>query len=644
MKYVFIVFLWAVILSGCSSASSNFKVGTSQVSLEPDQSIFSLALAGYGFPGEGRFTLEWIEKESTPDIVYLTGLDNTLYGINSDGTLFRFVHLEGHSKWMEMKSSQVIQRIAALQNALFAVTSDNHFWTGIPEKSGITWKRLDSSLQNVVALSATGKYLYAATQSDELFEGVVGEGYIAWSKIGSAQSVIGLAGYKDYLYALTSNQMLWRRKASTRDIPWTKIGYNNGYTYNLDIKQIAVSGDRLYAIGMNQRLYLGQHRSNGNLYAKALAIQKGDQTAVIVGVDLTGFDYSLISEIKNEIYRQKGIPAEAILVNASHTHFAPVSQGWYSWSEPNQYPDTLYLEQIVKPRIIEAAIEAVNRLRPAKLYFGSATTTIGGNRCLLGEEALYDPTVDVVKVESSDQKLEEVLFLTGCHPVFRNAEAECFTLNANFPAAASEIIQQKSEAPHSLFLQGCAGDINPLHEDYRKMGSILAEDVLEVLEKPMDLITGGISYAMDSILVPVHPWSVEKIESFKKENSAHPGNLEAEKNVRWANLMLERHQTGTMPRYMPIYVQTLNIGNWKLIGLSREAVAQYGMEIRSLWPDQHVSVAGYCNDVSSYLPAAAHIRAQTYEGYGSFLWYSQPGFFPENILEQVVATIKENNR
>lgn len=644
MKCIFIIFLWAVILSGCSSTSSNFKVGTSQVSLEPDQSIFSLALAGYGSPGEGRFTLEWIEKESTPDIVYLTGLDNTLYGINSDGTLFRLVHLEGHSKWMEMKSSQVIQRIAALQNALFAVTSDNHFWTGIPEKSGITWKRLDSSLQNVVALSATGKYLYAATKSDELFEGVVGEGNIAWSKIGSAQSVIGLAGYKDYLYALTSNQMLWRRKASTRDIPWTKIGYNNGYTYNLDIKQIAVSGDRLYAIGMNQRLYLGQHRSNGNLYAKALAIQKGDQTAVIVGVDLTGFDYSLISEIKNEIYRQKGIPAEAILVNASHTHFAPVSQGWYSWGEPNQYPDTLYLEQIVKPRIIEAVTEAVNRLRPAKLYFGSATTTIGGNRCLLGEEALYDPTVDVVKVESSDQKLEEVLFLTGCHPVFRNAEAECFTLNANFPAAASEIIQQKSDASHSLFLQGCAGDINPLHEDYQKMGSILAEDVLEVLEKPMDLITGGISYAMDSILVPVHPWSVEKIESFKKENSAYPGNLEAEKNVRWANLMLEHYQKGTMPRYMPIYVQTLNIGNWKLIGLSREAVAQYGMEIRSLWPDQHVSVAGYCNDVSSYLPAAAHIQAQTYEGYGSFLWYSQPGFFPENILEQVVATIKENNR
>ena len=50
------------LLSTCVSATNRFMVGTSTVSIEPDNSIFSLTLAGYGFPGEGRFTLEWIEK------------------------------------------------------------------------------------------------------------------------------------------------------------------------------------------------------------------------------------------------------------------------------------------------------------------------------------------------------------------------------------------------------------------------------------------------------------------------------------------------------------------------------------------------------------------------------------------------------
>ena len=55
-----------------------------------------------------------------------------------------------------------------------------------------------------------------------------------------------------------------------------------------------------------------------------------------------------------------------------------------------------------------------------------------------------------------------------------------------------------------------------------------------------------------------------------------------------------------MPAVMPVYIHTINIGNWKLVGLSREAVTQYGIEIRRLWPDQPVSVVGYTNDVSSY--------------------------------------------
>ena len=95
--------------------------------------------------------------------------------------------------------------------------------------------------------------------------------------------------------------------------------------------------------------------------------------------------------------------------------------------------------------------------------------------------------------------------------------------------------------------------------------------------------------------------------------------------MRWANLMLRRYRSNTVENVLPEYVQTINIGNWKFIGISREAVTEYGKGIRGIWPEQHVSVAGYCNDVASYLPVAWHIRAGVYEGLGSFLWYGQPG-------------------
>jgi hypothetical protein len=157
-------------------------------------------------------------------------------------------------------------------------------------------------------------------------------------------------------------------------------------------------------------------------------------------------------------------------------------------------------------------------------------------------------------------------------------------------------------------------------------------------------VKGAISFAMDRIDVPVTPWSKDSVLAFKTINEALPGNLVAEKNVRWANLMLSRYEKGTVAKTLPVYVQTINIGNWKLVGLSREVVNEYGPAIRQLFPDKMVSVAGYSNDVASYLPNNWHLAEKQYEGYESFFWYGQPGFPPLNVLQLIVGKIKLFNR
>jgi hypothetical protein len=95
---------------------------------------------------------------------------------------------------------------------------------------------------------------------------------------------------------------------------------------------------------------------------------------------------------------------------------------------------------------------------------------------------------------------------------------------------------------------------------------------------------------------------------------------------------------------MPVYIQTFDIGNWKLIGLSREPVSEYGLEIKKLFPKKMVTVAGYNNDVSSYLPSAKHIIAETYEGSYSFYWYGAIALFPENILDLVIQKIRNDSK
>ncbi len=103
--------------------------------------------------------------------------------------------------------------------------------------------------------------------------------------------------------------------------------------------------------------------------------------------------------------------------------------------------------------------------------------------------------------------------------------------------------------------------------------------------------------------------------------------------------MMDYYSKGTMPESLPVYINTINIGNWKLVGFSRETTTEYSFGVKKMWPGKLVSVAGYTNDVSSYLPTHMHLEAKNYEGLDSFFWYGQPNVFPMDadkiILEKI---------
>jgi hypothetical protein len=118
------------------------------------------------------------------------------------------------------------------------------------------------------------------------------------------------------------------------------------------------------------------------------------------------------------------------------------------------------------------------------------------------------------------------------------------------------------------------------------------------------------------------------------------GDVYAEKNVKWSDLMIRSYDEGTMPSSLPVYVQTFNIGNWKLVGFSRETTTEYGFGVKNLWQGKLVSVAGYTNDVSSYLPTRKHLELKNYEGLDSFFWYGSPAVFPIDVYDIIIGDIR----
>src|SRR5690606_30867293 len=149
-----------------------------------------------------------------------------------------------------------------------------------------------------------------------------------------------------------------------------------------------------------------------------ISIKEGKDRVVIIGVDVCGFNADFTGEVKKELSARYHLPPSAILINASHTHYAPVTQRWPPMVEHCQRPDSLYLYSTVKEGILQAERSAIKNEKPAGLEFGRGAATLGRNRNLPGTDLPYDDAVDVIRINYRNKGYSDLLFLAGCHPVF----------------------------------------------------------------------------------------------------------------------------------------------------------------------------------------------------------------------------------
>lgn len=635
-NFLSIFLIWLAVFAN-GTAQTGYKVGISQCSIEPDRSLISLHLGGYGAPREGRFSLQWTEEEFLPGATSLGGSPERLFIINKGELLCRDLSESG-SSWTRAGNGPSLTALAGDDRIIYAVDASGKFYYS-PSGKKIKWRLSSIPDKKALSLALSMNSLYLLDGNGSIWM-VDPEGTDKiWSSFTSPAGTISIAGTGRKLYALTADGVMYQCDPAAGEIKWLKAAYRNNATIKEDIRMIALAGDGLFGVSSQGFLYSGGHRTEGNLTVRTMAISSGPGTAVIISADICGLNDSFTGLVKNEIMEKYGLPPRAIFINSTHTHFAPVSQNWLTWQEANQRPDSTYLFSTIRNAMLRSVDEALESRKPARLFFGRGKTDIGYNRSLAGHPELYDSSVDVLKVKYTDTGRESFLFLASCHPVFSTAGTLHYTISANYPGVARKLVEERTGTANSIFIQGTAGDINPRDNGEYITGEKLANEVVAVAGKPMTEIEGEMSLFLDTINVPVDPWSKSEILKFREENLAKPGDIYAEKNVKWSNIMLDHYEKGTMPSAMPVYVHTVNIGKWKLVGFSRETTTQYGFGVKKLWPDRLVTVAGYTNDVSSYLPTSLHIEAKNYEGYESFFWYGMPAVFPKNVYTIILDTI-----
>ncbi len=232
------------------------------------------------------------------------------------------------------------------------------------------------------------------------------------------------------------------------------------------------------------------------LFAKALVLDAGASRLAIVTLDLG----SMVSDnLRREVASKLNIPV--LLLSASHTHSAPSFLPF--GSAPSAGPEAgAYLAEIER-KIFSAVEEASRKTFPAKLGIGRGSIQLGYNRLLLRDDgrarALFDnlervpygpmdPEFVLLRVDDGDGNPRALLVHYAAHAVVLGPTSCKYS--ADYPGVMQAKVEQELKGTQVMFVQGGAGDINPLfqgrsgkeEDDFRvmqKMGELLAAEVVK---------------------------------------------------------------------------------------------------------------------------------------------------------------------
>jgi neutral ceramidase len=218
------------------------------------------------------------------------------------------------------------------------------------------------------------------------------------------------------------------------------------------------------------------------LFAKALAIEDRDgNRVVILTMDLIGVIDRLRTAVATQVQDKFGLPGDALLMNASHTHCGPS----YGRDQAKDYFDEL------TGILVDLVGRSLDSMIPATLAYGHSrcgfamnrrTPTEDGYRNHPNPDGPVDHTVPVLSVTGADGQLRAVLFGYACH----NTTMGFKKWLGDYAGYAQEYFQEDHPGVIAMFMLGCGADQNPYPRSQlhyaQKHGRSLATAVERALE------------------------------------------------------------------------------------------------------------------------------------------------------------------
>jgi len=340
--------------------------------------------------------------------------------------------------------------------------------------------------------------------------------------------------------------------------------------------------------------------------------------AIAVGAELT-------AELSAAAAQAAGIPAEHVVVSASHTHSAP--SGWTGQIHP-VIPAEREAE-LYEPLVATVANAVLTRQPVVASWRSVEVTGVGTNRHR--EDGPHDNTAGVLALHSLSGSLEAVLLDFACHPTTYGPENLLWS--ADWPGAARAAL-----APAVVgYLQGAAGDVSPRFTrqgrgaaEITRLGGLLAARVRDALAEPgLELPAVAPSIRRTEILVPVRdlpPAAETAVVIRAAEQAIRAGVDDPSARIAQTRLDGARGQAlmaaAELPTELALPVSVVTLGDVCWVNLPVELFALHGAALQEKSSHPITRVIGYTDGYFGYVVDPAAAEAGVYEAL--ITYFDQP--------------------
>ena len=384
------------------------------------------------------------------------------------------------------------------------------------------------------------------------------------------------------------------------------------------------------------------------LHAKALALEDKKGTRVVmVTTDLVGLPRMITDAVAARLAKEHGIERARVVFNSSHTHTGPVVRPNLSTMynlAPEMDAKLADYGRDLAANLYTVAAATLGEVKPCSLRYAEGTAKFAINRregpsgsVKLGvnPKGPVDHTVPVLVAAGEDGKPIAVLFGYTCHNTTLTGEHYLFS--GDYAGFAQAEVEQAVPGATALFMILCGADQNPnprsTEAAARAHGHELAESVRAALAGPGAAVKGNLRAAYQTIQL--------RFRSHTREDFEREAQSKNRYEVNRVKAMLLAYDSGSPVRSTPYPVQAIRLGNGPVVvALGGEVVVDYQLKIKQTYPRTKVIVAGYSNDVMSYIPSVRVLREGGYEAESSMIYYGMPGPYTEEVEESILGSVR----